>query len=169
MIDRRPETTATRTCSTSAASCARAAAAREVGRRPVGDQAGAVVLRHRRAEVDQHFATSARRHEDAVLRGGAGEPEPRSDAARRLRRFRGLADAGLRGRLGRRGWPGRHVRRGQHPRRRRVRARAGTARRCAGTGSGPTRTSPPSPGISSRAGSPPPSGSACRAAATAAC
>ena len=121
--------------------------------------------------VAQHFATSEDGtaipyfvvgHRDA---SGSG-PDP----ARRLRRFRSGANAGLR-RCARPAvaGPRRHLRAGQHPRRRRVRpalAHPGDARGPTPGGRGLRRRRK---GSGRRAASPPSSSSAPRAAATAAC
>ena len=95
----------------------------------VGDEAGdhqdlAGVLRHRAAcEVSQHFATSDDGTRIPYFVVGRPDPSAGPDAAHRLRRLRGVAHAVVQ-RDHRPGLAGarRHLRRGQHPRRRRVRA-----------------------------------------------
>ena len=95
---------------------------------------GATALRHLRG-----------RHPGAVLRRRRRRA-PGPDAARGVRRLRGVAHARLRraarARLAR---PGRHLRVCQHPGRRRVRARPGTAPPCGRTGRGRSRISRRSP------------------------
>ena len=135
------------------------------------DQAGAGVLRRRRHRRSRSTSPPRPTAPGPVLRGrdiaatgpgptlltGYGGFEVADDA--RLRR---CARAGC-------GWPAAAPTWWRTSAAAASTGRAGTPRRCARTGTGRTRTSPPSPGIWWSAASPRSSSSALRAAATAAC
>ena len=89
-----------------------------------GDQERAGVLRRVRHRGHAALRRVGRRHDDPVLRRGAStvRPGPGPTLLERLRRLRELEHAGLRRRPGPAvAGPRRHLRAGQHPRRRRVR------------------------------------------------
>ena len=101
---------------------------------------------------------------------GDGGQRPAADAAVRLRRLRGVADALVqRHHRSRLAGARRRLRRRQHPRRRRIRSRLAHRPRSSRTGCAPTRTSPPSPRICSPRRSPHRRTSASKAGATAGC